>query len=121
MSTSCIFALYDADGKDIILLEKTHDGFEDVVKHHIAEIENRDVWDIEEIANYFVKKFDYDIAVYSHKYPHYAYVYVCKEGVEYKLLKVEIDCHIVKLIDCLPDIQKALKEKEKIAVIGELK
>lgn len=119
MSTSCIFCLYDYDSRDFILLEKTHDGFKDVIEHHVAEIENKDIWDIEDVANYFVKNFDYDIAIYSHKYPHYAYVYVKQQGKEYKLLEIEIDCDIERLTDCLPNIQAVL-DKDNVAVIGKL-
>lgn len=119
MSTSCIFGLYDVDTRDIILLEKTHDGFKDVIEHHIADIENKDLWDIEDIANYFVKNFDYDIAIYSHKYPHYAFIYVSQGGQKYKLLEVEIDSDIERITDCMGDIQEALG-KERVAVMGVL-
>lgn len=124
MSTSCIFALYDADTKDYILLEKTHDGFREEVEKHIAEIENKDLWDIEDIANYFVKNFDYDIAIYSHKYPCYAYVYVLQSGKEYKFLESEIDRDIESITDCLPDIQKSVISclgEDKVAVMGKIK
>lgn len=119
MSTSCIFALYDADTRDIILLEKTHDGFKDVIEKHITELERKDLWDIEDMANYLVKNHDYDVAIYSHKYPHFAYVYIAQGGQEYKLLEVKISPDIETLTDCLPDIQKVLG-KDRVATIGVL-
>lgn len=112
-------AFYDADTKDYILLEKTHDGLKEIVKEHIAEMENTGIYDIEDIANYFVKNFDYDIAIYSHKYPHYAYVYISQQGKEYKFLEVEINPEIERIADCLPDIQKAIKGDE-VAVMGRI-
>ena len=123
MSTSCIMVLYDADTKDYIFLEKTHDGFREEVEKHIVEIENKDIWDIEDIANYFVKNFDYRLSIYSHKYPCFAYVYVKQEGKEYSFLEVEIDRDIERIVDCLPDIQVAIKKllkDDKVAVMGRI-
>ena len=58
MSTSCIIALYSKSDNEIILLEKTHDGFFETVKFLLSEAVTECGYDLEYIANYLIKKTD---------------------------------------------------------------
>ena len=106
MSTSAIIVLVNYKNSDLIYLEKTHDGFLDVFERDMEYAKNS-CSDIEEIANYLVNHCNYDIALYSHKYPHYAFVYIEDKN---KIIEVEIDSGITKIAECMPDVEEEIKK-----------
>lgn len=110
MSTSCVIALYSKEDKEIILLEKTHDGFLENVQKLINKAKNKCFRDLEEITEYLLKYTDVRFSIYSHKYPHYAFLYIV-ETDEY--IEIEIEPYINKISECLPDIQKELEKLNK--------
>lgn len=67
MSTSCIIAL--KQDKDIILLEKKHDGFEEVVRRMLNNAVANEGLDCEYIANWLIKNTDIQFSLFIHKYP----------------------------------------------------
>ena len=67
MSTSCIIAI--KEGEDIVLLEKTHDGFEEAVRVYLNNAVASEGLDCENIANYLVKNTDIRFSLFIHKYP----------------------------------------------------
>lgn len=109
MSTSCIIALYSKIDDEIVLLEKTHDGFLEKVKSLINEAINKGYIDLEEIIEYLLKNTDVRFSIYSHKYPHNAFIYFVDTN-KYKTVKINPD--INKISEILKDIQKVIKESE---------
>lgn len=67
MSTSCILAL--KEGNDVVLLEKTHDGFEETVRVLLNNAVASEGLDCENIANYLIKNTDFRFSLFIHKYP----------------------------------------------------
>ena len=115
MSTSCIIALYSKEEDEIILLEKTHDGFYETVRFLLNEAVTECGYDLKYIANYLIKKTDVRFSIYSHKYPRIAFLF----AIDIKgFFEVEIDSNIKKLKECLPYIQKAINKIELSSEMG---
>lgn len=67
MSTSCLIALKQGD--DVILLEKTHDGFEESIRVFLNNAVASEGLDCENIANWLIKNTDIRFSLFVHKYP----------------------------------------------------
>ena len=67
MSTSCIIAL--KEGKDLVLLEKKHDGYEQSARFEIGRAVSVEGLDCEYIANWLIKNTDIQFSLFIHKYP----------------------------------------------------
>lgn len=67
MSTSCIIAL--KDGTDIVLLERTHDGFEESTRVLLNNAVASEGLDCENIANWLIKNTDARFSLFVNKYP----------------------------------------------------
>ena len=105
MSTGCVIALYSKEDNEIILLEKTHDGFFDDVKNLINEAVSKEYDDLEVIANYLIKNTDIRFSIYSHKFPCEAFIYYVEEK---KLEVIKINPEINKISECLEDIKNKI-------------
>jgi len=112
MSTSCIIALYSESDNEIILLEKTHDGFFETVKFLLREAVTECGYDLEYIANYLIKKTDVRFSIYSHKYPRVAFLFSIDNN---HFSELEIDPNINKIKECLPIIEKAIQLYNKLS------
>lgn len=108
MSTSCVIALYSKEDNEIVLLEKTHDGFIEPVKWLINEAITKEYDDLEVIANYLIKNTDVRFSIYSHKYPCQAFIYYVEEK---KFETIEISPTKNKISDYMEDVEKALDKK----------
>jgi len=111
VSTSCIIALYSKEDDEIVLLEKTHDGFLENVEILIkASREIHNCLDIEDIAQFLIKNTDVRFSIYSHKYPCNAFIYHVDDN---KFDCVKINPEINKISECLEDIKNRIMEIEK--------
>lgn len=97
MSTSCIIALKSKED-GVLLLEKTHDGFFDIVKGLIREAKTNHCGDIEDFANYLIKNTDIRFSIYSHKYPCEMFVYDIDTDF---ISNIQIDPNINKINECM--------------------
>jgi len=105
MSTSCVIAICDRKKDEIVLLEKTHDGFLENFENIINKAMCINNMDVEELVNYLIEETDIEFAIYSHKYPQYAYAFLVDE---YRFLEIKINPDIEKIYDCLDDVKKAI-------------
>lgn len=108
MSTSCIIALYSKEDDEIVLLERTHDGFLDDVKALVDVAKGKHFEDLEEITNYLLKNTDVRFSIYSHKWPQYAFIYFVDTD---KWITKEISPKIEKISECLQDIKNEIKKE----------
>jgi len=105
MSTSCVIALYSKEDDEIVLVEKTHDGFFEAVRFLLNEAVSKCGYDLEDIVNDLIKNTDVRFSIYSHKYPKMAFLFDIDRKV---FIEMEIDPNITKLEECLPYIRKAI-------------
>lgn len=111
MSTSCIIALYSKGDDEIVLLEKTHDGFLENVQKLIIEAKENYCEDLEEIIEYLLKYTDVRFSIYSHKYPYKAFVYFVDTN-EWKTVDIDPK-YLSKISDCFEDIKKEISATER--------
>lgn len=105
MSTSIIIALYSKEDSELILLEKTHNGFENIVANLINTALTNCYNDIEYISNYLIKYTDVELSIYSHKYPSEIFLY-CVDLNSYCI--IEIPKEINKIKECIEIISAHL-------------
>jgi hypothetical protein len=105
MSTSCIIALYSKEDDEIVLLEKTHDGFIEPVKWLINEAVSKEYDDLEVIANYLIKNTDIRFSIYSHKYPCQAFIYYVEDK---KFETIKINPTKNRIAEYLSEIKQAI-------------
>lgn len=110
MSTGCVIALYSEEDDEIVLLEKTHDGFLEDVQQLISQAKNHHYEDLEEIIEYLLKNTDVRFSIYSHKYPCEAFIYFVDTS---KWVTVEINPKISKISECLGDIKQQIESEGK--------
>jgi len=108
MSTSCIIALYGKKDDEIVLLEKTHDGFLEEVQRLIKKAKSHSYDDLEETLEYLLKYTDVQFSIYSHKYPHQCFIYYIDTN-EWKTIDIDA-FSINKIADCMVDVKKAICE-----------
>ncbi len=108
MSTSCIIALYSKNDNEIVLLEKTHDGFLEKVQELVSEAKENYCEDLEEIIEYLLKNTDVRFSIYSHKYPNKAFIYFVDTN-EWKTVDLDPE-YLSKISECLEDVKKAIIE-----------
>jgi hypothetical protein len=107
MSTSCIIALYSKEDDEIVLLEKTHDGFLENIQELINQAKKNNYDDLEEIIEYLLKNTDVRFSIYSHKYPHQVFIYFVDTD---KWKTIDIDAFkLNKICDCLENVKKAIR------------
>jgi len=86
MSTSCIIAL--KEGKDLVLLEKKYDGFEQTVRFILSQAVSIEGLDCEYIANWLIKNTDVQFSIFIHKYPRLLIVFDIDTS-QFKIIEIE--------------------------------